>query len=65
MTDKYLEDEVNAIKHFRMIKMARGNNNYVSLDAAAEEFVEKYAEEYSKIWYDGIRTEEIRLRLFA
>lgn len=60
----YLEDEVNAIKHFRMIKMSRGNN-YVSLDDATKEFVEKYAAEYEKIWYAGIRTEEIRLRLFA
>lgn len=60
----YLEDEVNAMKHFRILEMGR-KNRYVSPDNATQKFVEKYAQEYEKIWYDGIRQEEIRLRLFA
>lgn len=61
---KYLEDEVDAIKHFRILEMER-KKGYVSMDDAAQRFTEKYAEKYEELWYLGISQEEIRLRLFS
>lgn len=59
----YLEDEVDVIKHFKILEMER--KGYVSIEDAAKRFTEKYAEKYEEIWYDGISQTEIRLRLFA
>lgn len=58
-----LEDEVRAIKHFKMVESSRRGRD-VDIDEATEIFVDKYAEKYAEIWYDGIGLEEVRTKLF-
>ena len=59
----YLEDEVDIIKYYRMVKMTRERRD-VTLDEATRDFVDRYAAKYEKVWYKGIEQRDLRISLF-
>ena len=63
MTDKYIQQEVQAIKDYRT-RISTMTGRDIGIDEAGELFTKRYAERYREIWYDGISQEDIRIKLF-
>ncbi len=36
----------------------------VTMDEATEDFVDRYAAKYEKVWYEGIEQRDLRISLF-
>ncbi len=58
-----IEDEIEAIEYYRILQLTREGKD-IGIDEATERFIDKYAEKYAEIWYDGISREELRTKLF-
>ncbi len=58
-----LEEQLAAIKYYRTIQSTREGRD-IGEEEAAKRFIQNYAEEYARIWYEGISREDLRIKLF-